>query len=169
MTNYYLLHWVVFRIIAKTLWTRMHSSRMRTVCFGSRPWFGGWDGVHPHHTHPLPKFMLWCMPYPAQVHAGIHNPCPTAWCDTPPPRGQSDTCENINFPQLRLRVVIKVLRVLQTSLPLAKVKVGDCHTVQKTVWEYYRPETLQQKNHPECFICPRKFRIPFQSFTENEN
>ena len=31
------------------------------------------------------------------------------WGCTHPPRGQTDTCENITFPQLLLRTVIKVL------------------------------------------------------------
>ena len=61
--------------------TRMHSSRMRTVgCSGHLLGGGGMSA--------------WgCLP------GGL----PRGW--TPPPCGQTDTCENITFPQLLLRMV----------------------------------------------------------------
>ena len=59
----------------------MHSGRMRTVRCSGRRGGGGGGGVCPGE--------------------GV---CPGGGC-TPPPCGQTDTCENIIFPQLLLRTV----------------------------------------------------------------
>ena len=61
--------------------TRMHSSRMRTTCFSGRP------SPQPCHAWPPPT-----------THTTLRA--------SPPPRGQTDTCENITFPQLLSRAVI---------------------------------------------------------------
>ena len=89
----------------------MHSSRMRTVRSSSRLPGGGvclsacWD------THPRAWAWAWTPPC-----AWAWTP---PWADTPPPRAWAWTplgrppgwtpCENITFPQLRLRTVTTIV------------------------------------------------------------
>ena len=58
----------------------------------------------------------------SQVHGGIH------------PRGQTNACENITFPQLRLCVVI-ILLITDCILSMGKgyVFTGVCHSVHRGV------------------------------------
>ena len=112
-----------------TLWfinTRMHSSRMRTAgCSGRLP--GG--GVCPQGD-VCPGGCIWpavsvqgvclarrgclprergCLPggvWPGDVCQGS-LPRVQRECTPPSPRGQTDTYENITFPQLLLQTVIK--------------------------------------------------------------
>ena len=102
----------------RVLITRQHSSRIRTaplptVSHGiqgpSSEGGWGWGVSTPGHTHPIP----WLYPPPG------HTPQDGTWYQrypprkdmrpempTPPARGQTDACENITFPQLRLRATI---------------------------------------------------------------
>ena len=68
--------------------TRMHSSRMRTIRCSSHLGRGC-----------LPRRVSACQGVSAQGVSAWHEGC------TPPPRGQTDTCENITFPQLLLRTI----------------------------------------------------------------
>ena len=95
--------------------TRMHSSRVRTVrCSGHLS-----CQAHPPTTHapimqppvmhappilPCTPRILPCMP-PLTMHAPLCHTCPPF--ATHAPHGQTDTCENIIFPQLLLRTVIR--------------------------------------------------------------
>ena len=112
-----MIHATFHRLEIKTK-TRMHSSRMRTsrlptVCVfvaTTRCQYQRVVGIpcdlgyphsghtHPHWTYqPLDIFTPWT--YPSSLllvtRCGHHYP-----------HGQTDTCENITFPQLRLRAVI---------------------------------------------------------------
>ena len=81
----------------------MHPSRMHTVRCSSHLAGGGC----------LPKWG--CLPGRGGgvCLVGEGGICPggclpdTGWWCTPPPCGQTDTCENITFPQLLLRTVKK--------------------------------------------------------------
>ena len=77
--------------------TRIHSSRMRTVRCSSHPGRGGrvsaQGGVYPGGVSPVGR----CLPRGVSAWQGVY---------TSSPCGQTDTCENITFPQLLLRTVI---------------------------------------------------------------
>ena len=91
-------------------WTRMHSSRMRSVCCSGRRggclpiggvvctggwWVGGvcpLGGVCPRGVSPS---LYWAGVVSAPVQAGIHTP-PPHWT-----KFLTHACENITFPQLR--------------------------------------------------------------------
>ena len=89
--------------------TRMHSSRMRTVCSSSRL-FG--VGVCPERGVCLGVSSRGCLPIGGCVYSSMH------WGRHPPPVDRmTDRCKNITFPQLRLRTVIK------TSNPLLISKI----------------------------------------------
>ena len=79
----------------------MYSSRMRTVCCSGHLL----PHMPPPHTPPTmhtpcnicpPPFT---MHIPFAMHAPLHHASPC---------GQTDTCENITFPQLLLRMVQKM-------------------------------------------------------------
>ena len=72
--------------------TRKHCSRMHSACLLTIV-----EVVHPLVTTP-PSHTPWS-PLPPG-----HTSCPIACWDTPP-RGKTDTCKNITFPQLLLRAV----------------------------------------------------------------
>ena len=78
--------------------TRMHSSRMRTVRCSDHLGGGGGGGV----WGSAQGVSSWGgLPEGGVCPGGVH---------LPPPRGQTDTCENITFPQLLLGTVIKCYR-----------------------------------------------------------
>ena len=81
--------------------TRMHSSRMRT-CRLLTNW--GREVLHgTPFTEPPRPFMASPVLRMARLKDGTPR---LGWH---PPRGQTNTSENITFPQLRLRVVITVM------------------------------------------------------------
>ena len=92
--------------------TRMHSSRMHTVrCSGGGEvvWPGGvWpgEGVSAWPGEGVSAWPGGIWPGGGGVCHGVSAQGVSARGFTPPPCGQTDTCENITFPQLLLRTVI---------------------------------------------------------------
>ena len=91
--------------------TRMHSSRMRTVRCSSRL-RGGGGGCLLGGVCLLGEVSACrggvCLPggcLPARGVVCLGGVCLPGGVHLPPPRGQTDTCENITFPQLLLRTV----------------------------------------------------------------
>ena len=113
----------------------MHSSRMRTVCCSGRLMIGVFSqgGVCICHGRIWPGG---CPPRGVSAYGGV---CPGGvyprggcWGCTPPIGGQTDTCENITFPQLLLRTVDK------TSLLHFLLKPFICYftSIVEIMYEY---------------------------------
>ena len=101
----------LFFILLNLYWTRMHSSRMHTVCcsgcWGVYLWGGGW--VSDWRVSPRGEVSAQRGVSQHALGRGCLAQC-ILWY-TPPRRTEflTHACENITFPQLFLRTVIKCL------------------------------------------------------------
>ena len=128
---------------------RIDSSRMRTVGFN-----GHLVGVASGSGECLHVFPCGS----GDVHPGRHPLCRHPWADTyseTPPRTEllTHACENITFPQLLLRMVIRIERKNKLQILTRSAGAEKIILTQRMAYMRHQNNKQQQSVHMNLLIC----------------